>query len=86
MTYEEIMMAWRKLYNEWGSKPKEKNKTLIADLQGIVFMCDKYIAEAYDDESDESDEYGEIFELDTRLSSYIDILKSERKANDKKVS
>jgi hypothetical protein len=83
MTYEEIMTAWRKLYNEWGSKPKEKNKTLIADLQGIVFMCDKYIAEAYDDESDE---YGEIFELDTRLSSYIDILKSERKTNDKKMS
>jgi hypothetical protein len=82
MTYEEIMTAWRKLYNEWGSKPKEKNKTLIADLQGIVFMCDKYIAETYDDESDE---YGEIFELDTRLSSYIDILKSERKTNDKKM-
>ena len=73
MTYEAIKKAWKELYDSWFEDPMKSSETAIEDLQGIVDMCDKFIENS--PLNDESDEFAEVFELDTRLSSYIDILK-----------
>lgn len=73
MTYEEIMRAWKQVYNGWFEEPMKDKDTLIEELQSVVNKCDKFIENS--PLGDESDEYAEVFELDTKLASYIDILK-----------
>lgn len=68
MTYEEIMIAWKELYNSWFDDPMKSSETLIKELEKVANMCTQYV-----DERDEK--YEEVFELGTRINSYIDILK-----------
>ena len=71
MNYKEIMAAWKWLRNSWHSDPVKGSETFTEDIRTILNMCDEYLKNAPED--DESEEFAEVFELSTRLSTYADV-------------